>query len=117
MRNIIENTMKRLRERVVAAVPEAGEFEKIFEEFVNQNPELVPDRYRLTVCMPPKGIKERNVERFLSFEADKDSSDTCVSVMVAFGSKRDIVQKLQSPELTDRLVNLVAELSHQLSDL
>ena len=109
--------VKRLRERVVAAVPETGEFEGICEEFVNQDPELVPDRYRLAVCMPPKGIKERDVERFLSFEADKDSSDTCVSVMVAFGSKRDIVQKLQSPELTDRLVNLVAELSHQFSDL
>ena len=57
------------------------------------------------------------MERFLSFEADKVSSDACVSMMVAVGSKHDMVQKLQSPELTDRLVKLAAELSHQLSDL
>ena len=31
--------MKRLRERVVAAVPETGKFEEVRERFVNQPPE------------------------------------------------------------------------------
>ena len=71
---------------VVELVPEEGEFEEVILTFEFDDDNLVADQYWLRVFNPPKGGNKWETERALSFGADKDISDTNVSMLIAYGT-------------------------------
>ena len=117
LRMLIKEKVKQMDDMVVKSVPENGMFDEIRVTFEVHDKGLVADRYWLRVFQPPKGGESWEKERALSFGADKDYSDTDISVLLALGTKQDVLNKLQDPALIDRLIKEVPELSYHLEDL
>ena len=51
------------------------------------------------------------------FGADKDSSDTFVSMLLESGTKQDILDNLNDPALIERLIKEVPNMRYHLEDL
>lgn len=117
LRKLIKEKVKLVNDMVVESVPENGSFDEVRVTFEVHDKGLVADRYWLRVFQPPKGGDHWDTERALSFGADKDRSDTDVSVLLALGTKQDVLNKLQDSSLIDRLIKEVPELSYHLEDL
>lgn len=117
LRVLAEECIKKTYSLVVERVPDEGLFDEVRVSFVVNDPNLVADRYWLRVFNPPKGGKNWETKRGLSFGADKDGADTFVSVLLESGTKQDILEYLEKPELIDRLVAEIPNLSYHLEDL
>ena len=117
MKELIEEKVRQMYDKVMTLVPEGGVFEEVRVTFDVPDKRLVADRYWLRVFNPPKGVENWENMRALSFGADKDKSDTNVSVLMAHGTKQDILAKLQETGLIDWLVKEVPDLSYHLEDL
>lgn len=117
LRVIAEECIRKAYTMVVERVPDEGLFDEVRVSFVVNDPNLVADRYWLSVFNPPKGGNSWETERALSFGADKDRSDTCISVVLKVGTKQDVLAKLKEPSLTERLIKEVPDLSYHLEDL
>ena len=116
-KKLIEMSVKKIHDMVAEYITESGESEPVRVIFKINDSNLVADRYWLEVRLPPQGIEKRLWERALFFGADKDSSDTFVSMLLEFGTKQDILDNLNDPALIERLIKEIPDLSYHLEDL
>lgn len=116
-KELIEKIVRRVHDLVAESVPDEGEFEEVRVNFEVHDKNLVADRFWLRVFNPPKGAKNWETKRALSIGADKDKSDTSVSMLLESGSKEDILEKLKDPALIKRLIEEIPDLSYHLEDL
>ncbi len=117
MMNIIQKLILQLRERVPQEVPEAGEFDIVYERVSNPDRSLDVSDFMLKVTKPPKEIPGTERERYLEFVLYSRSSPYMCESVVGFGSKADILAKLHDPDLLPVLLKKIPEMERDLNDI
>ncbi len=115
IKKMVENVRATLTE--TNRVPEYGDFSTLVEKFKNVDKNLCVDEFWLEVVQPPIGVENYKKIRGLRYCASKPHSDTAMEILLASGSKQDIIKQLKEPALLDELKQLSKKLSDSLRDL
>lgn len=116
MQKLIHAMMQRMLQRVEKEVPETGDFEIVEVGFDNPDPQLGVRRIWLEVAQPPEGIDGRQCKRCLKIVAD-NREGAAVEIMLENGTKRTIIEALQSDKLEERLLSSIKKLDYHLRGL
>ena len=105
-----------LRKRVEKEVPEFGEFKIVYEEFANPDKNLDVTDIMLKVTKPPIYLEGNESERYLELVIYNTSPYKNESV-VGFGSKKDILERLDQENLVETIMERIPEMARNLNDL
>ena len=119
MEELIKKMVENVRNTLVKTnrVPDYGDFSILQEKFKNIDKNLCVDEFWLEVMLPPSGIENYKKIRGLKYCASKPNSDIAMEILLASGSKQDIIEQLKEPALLDELKQLSKKLSDSLRDL
>lgn len=117
MEELVKTMMAEMRELVLARVPEVGEYEDVSAGFDNPDNQLVVDRFWLSTMEIPKGIENSDIMRGIWFFAQKRNSEATVRILLMSGTKQDLLNDLQSPEMAEKILAQTENLSYHLIDL
>ena len=117
MENLIKEAINNLLLRAEREVPEYGSFSKVSEKFKNIDESLITDKYVLEIVMPPKDVENYQKKRALKILATKPNCDSSVEMILAIGSKEDILAKLKDSGLVELIKEKSSDLSYNLEDV
>ena len=113
----MKQAVAELLRRMETEVPEVGDFEMVRVELENPDPTLVVEKFMLELIEPPVGYKGREERRGFRLAARKRASEAEVEIQLASGSKNEVMEKLASEEMLQKLLRQARNLSHHLQDL
>jgi len=113
IKDIITDTVERA-ERYVA---EYGSFTFPEKRFKNPDANLVVDEFWFKIEQPSKEIENYKKNRCVKFYASKKNSDRMVEVMLAYGTKDEILAKIKDASFVKELEEQAKNLSYHLEDL
>lgn len=111
----VQNLVNRLLERAEREVPEYGDFRTVFETLKSENKNMRATDYALKICKP--NLKNAEKLRGLEAVAYDAKSGYKSEVVLAQGSKADILNSLRQQDLPKQLENTFIELSKSLEDI
>ncbi len=112
-----ENTLKKLHDRAQREVPEYGDFKIIDEKFVNPDKNLKVTDFEIKIVNPPKNIEDQEILRGIYITAYNSPSPYKAERLIAAGTKKEILEKLQSKEFLNEILDAAKSLSHSLEDI
>ena len=105
MRELLEKMIIDLRKQVEEKVPETGLFPAVYvSEDVSK---MIRGLSRVILKVSNTGVKGSEDNRFLDFGAVHDSCPYGVECAVGYGTTRDILARLQEPELLDLMMSKI----------
>lgn len=117
MKEIIAETLSRA-EREVA---EYGSFTFSIKKFENTDKKLLANKFWIEIEQAPKGVENYQKLRGVYFHAQKKGIGTdegpAVNVLLATGTKKEILEKINSDEFLQKLIKQADNLSDHLIDL
>ena len=113
IKDIVTDTVDRA-ERYVA---EYGSFTFPEKKFKNPDARLVVDEFWFGIEQPPKGIENYQKNRSVKLYASKKNSDRIVEVMLAYGTKDEILAKMKDADFVQKMKEYVKNISYHLEDL
>lgn len=116
METEIRNMISKLRRKVVTDVPECGEFPVVYERIPNPDKRMCLTDIMLKVTKPPKELKGTERERYLELVGYRLPSPYISESVVGFGSKQDILKRLEEEALVEKIMERIPHLDEDLRD-
>lgn len=117
METEIRNMIADLRRKVVTEVPECGEFPIVYERIPNPDKRFCLTDIMLKVTKPPKELKGTERERYLELVGYRRPSPYISESVVGFGSKQDILKRLEEETLVEKIMERLPHLDEDLRDV
>lgn len=109
IKKMIENLLNRDRE-----IYEYGDFAPVTETFKNSDKELCASDFAIKVFQAPEGVENRETERAVQLIAYKYPTSLYARKMLVFGTKNEILEKLQQKDLYKEIKEAFVEMSKAL---
>lgn len=103
-----------LRRKVRWLVPRKGDFKTVYTEFKNPDESVNVSTLRLKVS--PVGTEGNETKRYLEYAVENSKSSYMCEIVITFGTKQDILDKLASEDLPRELLHTIPKLARDLED-
>lgn len=117
MEEHIRKMIADLRRKVVTDVPECGEFPVVYESVENPDRRMCLTDIMLKVTKPPKELEGTERERYLELVGYRLPSPYISETVVGFGSKEDILKRLDEEALVEKIMERLPHLEKDLRDV
>lgn len=107
----VEEIIKNIVARAEREVPEYGDFAPVREFMPNLDPGTTAvGKYGLSVYKMPKDVVPDPKKRYIEASAYVPTGDYKATLVLGSGDKKEVIEKIKSPEFPEKLNNAYAKL-------
>ena len=117
LKKALKETLEKLKQNIEGKFPEYGDFNVVYEAFENPDKSGIITDYMLKITKPPKEIVGHEKIRNLCLTAYRLPSDYIAERLLVAGSKKEIIEALNKPDMVEKLFNAAKGLEHSMSDM